>query len=262
MDDLDLELAIQDNIGNASPRAPLFVSYARKDLEVVTRLYEDLQRLGVTLWIDHRDILPGSPDWEDVIRTALRSASGVLLVVTPNILSSPYVKDELDIARAYQRPVYPLWIDGTEWIDCVPLGWGRIQYIDARGQRYEKALTQLVQLEQKQPSASASQSQPAPQESILAPRNPYKGLHFFTSTDAGDFFGREQVVTDLIDEVKNALGKNPAGSDARLLAVIGPSGSGKSSVVLAGLLPRLQQDALPGSQQWIYLERMVPGPRP
>jgi len=262
MDDLDLELAIQDNIGNASPRAPLFVSYARKDLEVVTRLYEDLQRLGVTLWIDHRDILPGSPDWEDVIRTALRSASGVLLVVTPHILSSPYVKDELDIARAYQRPVYPLWIDGTEWIDCVPLGWGRIQYIDARGQRYEKALTQLVQLEQKQPSASASQSQPAPQESILAPRNPYKGLHFFTSTDAGDFFGREQVVTDLIDEVKNALGKNPAGSDARLLAVIGPSGSGKSSVVLAGLLPRLQQDALPGSQQWIYLERMVPGPRP
>src|SRR6266567_1775127 len=152
MDDLDLELAIQDNIGNASPRAPLFVSYARKDLDVVTQLYEDLQRFGVTLWIDHRDILPGSPDWENVIRTALRSASGVLLVVTPHILNSPYVKDELDIARLYQRPVYPLWIKGTEWIDTVPLGWGRTQYIDARAERYEMALAQFVQLVQKQPS--------------------------------------------------------------------------------------------------------------
>ncbi|MBV9230750.1 MAG: toll/interleukin-1 receptor domain-containing protein [Chloroflexi bacterium] len=44
------------------PGAPLFVSYARKDLDVVTRLYEDLQRYHLTPWIDHKDIPPGSPD--------------------------------------------------------------------------------------------------------------------------------------------------------------------------------------------------------
>ncbi|MBV9230751.1 MAG: AAA family ATPase, partial [Chloroflexi bacterium] len=221
-----------------------------------------------------------------MIRKALRSASGVLLVVTPHILDSPYVKDELDIAKLYQRPVYPLWIEGTEWIDTVPLGWGRTQYIDARAERYEQALAQLVQLvqklpsdspsqsqlpkqessaaqlAQKQPSDSSSQSQPTKQESAAAPRNPYKGLQHFTGTDVGDFFGREQLIAELVDEVKKALGKDSAGGEARLLTVIGASGSGKSSVIMAGLLPHLQQNALPGSQQWIYLERMVPGAHP
>ncbi len=48
----------------------------------------------------------------------------------------------------------------------------------------------------------------------------------------------------------------------RLLTIIGPSGSGKSSVVMAGLLPSLQQGALPGSETWAYLDPMVPGKHP
>ncbi|MBV9229230.1 MAG: TIR domain-containing protein, partial [Chloroflexi bacterium] len=248
---------------SSSSMAPLFVSYSRKDQEAVTRLYEDLQRFGVTLWIDHKDILPGSPDWENVIRTALRSSSGVLWIVTPHILDSPYVKDELDIAKLYQRPIYPLWIEGSEWLNSVPLGWGRIQYLDARAERYEMALVQLVQFVKKQPSSPSSPSQAPKLESPVEPRNPYKGLHFFTTADVGDFFGREQLITELVNNVKKALEKDPAsGEEARLVAVIGPSGSGKSSAVLAGLLPRLHQNALPASHDWIYLERMVPGAHP
>ena len=51
---------------------------------------------------------------------------------------------------------------------------------------------------------------------------------------------------------------------ARLLPFIGPSGVGKSSFVLAGLLPRIQapMDELPGSSQWIYLPPMHPGDHP
>jgi energy-coupling factor transporter ATP-binding protein EcfA2 len=49
---------------------------------------------------------------------------------------------------------------------------------------------------------------------------------------------------------------------ARLLAIIGPSGSGKSSVVMAGLLPRLQEGGLPGSQHWVYLDPLLPGAHP
>jgi hypothetical protein len=48
----------------------------------------------------------------------------------------------------------------------------------------------------------------------------------------------------------------------RLLAVVGPSGSGKSSVVMAGLLPRLQEGGLPGSQRWVYLDPILPGAHP
>src|SRR5438034_528871 len=48
----------------------------------------------------------------------------------------------------------------------------------------------------------------------------------------------------------------------RLLAVVGPSGSGKSSLVLAGLIPALKAGALPGSQDWCYLPPLVPGSDP
>ena len=46
------------------------------------------------------------------------------------------------------------------------------------------------------------------------------------------------------------------------LFLTGPSGSGKSSVVMAGLLPRLERGALPGSERWVYLEPVVPGAHP
>ena len=47
----------------------------------------------------------------------------------------------------------------------------------------------------------------------------------------------------------------------RFLAVVGPSGSGKSSLVRAGLVPALRQDALPGSKKW-FIVQMVPGEHP
>jgi WD40 repeat protein/DNA-binding SARP family transcriptional activator len=59
--------------------------------------------------------------------------------------------------------------------------------------------------------------------------NPYKGLHFFTEADALYFFGRESFV----EQLARAVQQQP------LSAVIGPSGSGKSSLVFAGLLPYL-----------------------
>ncbi len=56
--------------------------------------------------------------------------------------------------------------------------------------------------------------------------------------------------------------EQPGMHAARMLAVLGPSGSGKSSAVMAGLLPRLQQGALPGSEHWVYLAPMAPGTHP
>ena len=66
---------------------------------------------------------------------------------------------------------------------------------------------------------------------------PYKGLAPFEIDDAECFFGREQLVAELVARLVGT----------RLLGVVGPSGSGKSSVVRAGLLPALAGGALPGS---------------
>ena len=76
----------------------------------------------------------------------------------------------------------------------------------------------------------------------------------------GDFFGRSTLVTDLLGEVAATLA--PGQAPARLLALVGPSGSGKSSLIRAGLLPRLKAGALAESAGWIYLEPIVPGAHP
>jgi energy-coupling factor transporter ATP-binding protein EcfA2 len=69
-------------------------------------------------------------------------------------------------------------------------------------------------------------------EPLWAQTNPYRGLAAFTENDADLFFGREHLIRELSTKARRQ----------RFIAVVGPSGSGKSSVVQAGLLPRLPQD--------------------
>jgi len=93
--------------------------------------------------------------------------------------------------------------------------------------------------------------------------NPYKGLRAFEEADAADFFGREALTKQLLARLGEE-GDPSTGSGqeaARFLAVVGPSGSGKSSVVKAGLIPALRQGALPGSEDWLIVETF-PGAHP
>jgi WD40 repeat protein/serine/threonine protein kinase len=91
-----------------------------------------------------------------------------------------------------------------------------------------------------------------PEEEIS---NPYKGLQAFEEADAAEFFGRDALIKRLLDRMAEPVASN------RFLAVIGPSGSGKSSVVKAGMIPALRKGTLRGSERW-YMAEMVPGSDP
>ena len=80
-------------------------------------------------------------------------------------------------------------------------------------------------------------------------RNPYKALDAFTEADAPDFFGRDELIAAL----RQRLDDFPP-----FLAVIGASGSGKSSVVMAGLIPHLRAD----HPDWLILPPVKPGAHP
>jgi WD40 repeat protein/DNA-binding SARP family transcriptional activator/class 3 adenylate cyclase len=86
-------------------------------------------------------------------------------------------------------------------------------------------------------------------------RNPYKGLRPFTEADARDFFGRGELTQRLVARLRG----EDVGS--RFLAVVGPSGSGKSSVVRAGLVPAIRQGAL-GDPERRFVAEMSPGAHP
>jgi WD40 repeat protein/class 3 adenylate cyclase len=80
---------------------------------------------------------------------------------------------------------------------------------------------------------------------------PYKGLAPFDAGDSASFFGRERLVGEL---AARTVGVG-------LLGVVGASGSGKSSVIAAGLVPSLRAGLLPGSEQWSSVT-MRPGEHP
>ena len=80
---------------------------------------------------------------------------------------------------------------------------------------------------------------------------PFKGLASFEPVDADYFFGRERLVAELVARLVGA----------GFLGIVGPSGSGKSSVLRAGLLPALAGGVLPGSESWRRL-LLRPGEHP
>jgi WD40 repeat protein len=123
-------------------------------------------------------------------------------------------------------------------------------------QRYADALTLARALQ----AAITGDTSPALPMENAGVRNPYKGLLAFTEADAGDFFGREELVAQLLARLQETPA-DAAPNYTRFLAVVGPSGSGKSSVVQAGLLPALRQGALPGSSGW-YIVQIEPDDRP
>jgi formylglycine-generating enzyme required for sulfatase activity len=81
--------------------------------------------------------------------------------------------------------------------------------------------------------------------------SPYPGLRAFRVGEAPIFFGRDRETDELVEKLSDPRN--------RLIVVVGASGSGKSSLVAAGLLPRLHNNAVPGSQDWILDVRCTPG---
>jgi WD40 repeat protein/DNA-binding SARP family transcriptional activator len=90
---------------------------------------------------------------------------------------------------------------------------------------------------------------------LVDERNPYKGLRAFTEADTRDFFGRRELTRRLVARLREG------GPGSRFLAIVGPSGGGKSSVVRAGLVPAIRQGAL-GNAEDAFIAEMFPGAHP
>jgi len=83
------------------------------------------------------------------------------------------------------------------------------------------------------------------------PECPYPGMKPFSEDNSSYFFGRNDEIEQLIQRLRNNS----------LITLIGPSGSGKSSLVFAGLIPALKSSGLFGSGEWL-VRSMRPGEEP
>ncbi len=78
-----------------------------------------------------------------------------------------------------------------------------------------------------------------PQSTLVRPC-PWKGLSTYEANDAPYYVGRDAAITEVLARLV----------DYEIVVITGPSGSGKSSLVRAGVLPALAAGALIGSAEW------------
>jgi WD40 repeat protein len=229
----------------------VFISYSRKQKSFTERLARDLSDAGIDVWIDFRQI-EGGERWRDEIFKGLEKSEGVVFALSPDAVRSEWCRREVSTARAQNKPVYPIVVmpaldllddfEETAWLVDV-------QYISFE-ERYEQGITELI-------TALSGKRDPYDDIDLEKIPNPFKGLEAFQQTDAHIFFGREDLVRKLLDHLKQEIESR----STRFLAVVGASGSGKSSLVRAGLIPSLRAGSLPGSDKF-PIAIVTPGASP
>ncbi len=114
-----------------------FISYAREDTVFATRLAQDLREAGARVWIDQLDI-PMGERWDMAIEKALKSSSGLILVLSPDSVGSHNVLDEVSFALEENKRILPVMHKPCE----LPFRIRRLQYVDMTGD-YDKGLKRM-----------------------------------------------------------------------------------------------------------------------
>jgi hypothetical protein len=124
----------------------VFISFSQKDKAVAEAIVYSLWKSNIPAWIDYAKLVPGTADWETAIRDAIEASFAIVVLASPDSRESKYVRGELNVAESKGRQIYPVWIDGTDWADCIPLGMTYAQYIDARENQREEGIAKLCEL--------------------------------------------------------------------------------------------------------------------
>src|SRR5271165_464963 len=207
----------------------LFLSYNSADHEVVEDVARKLRDEGLEPFLD-RWYLAAGVRWRSKLEDTLSSCKAVAIFVGPSEMGS-WQQREVDVAldlqsRSRNLPVIPVLLPGCE----PPLGFLRqLTWVDLRTQALDLGIAILAKAARGEPPGPDLQKH---LDVVRASICPYRGLLHFREEDAPFFFGREVPVERRMEEMQ----RQP------FVAVVGASGSGKSSVVRAGLVPKLRRD--------------------
>src|SRR5208283_1916108 len=120
----------------------VFISYSSKDEQYAHAVQHFLEAARIRCWISEENIRTGE-DWDDEIADAIVGCSLMVLVVSPNSLTSTQVKNEFHMALECEKKIFPFKIREVE----LRRGWGlqlkRLHWIDALTEPLEQHLKKL-----------------------------------------------------------------------------------------------------------------------
>jgi hypothetical protein len=190
----------------------IFISHAGSDSGHVFSLAKDLERQGYAVFLDFEHI-PGGSLWERELFTAMKGSQAVLLYATPDAVASQWVFAELVLAEYAGVPIIPMVFKECELPGVLDTK-QRIDFTRSPADAYDKLWKSLERFR------STQDLVPWPPS-----RAPYAGLSPLQEFHSPVFFGRDR-------ELETALARLwTKGGPRRVLCIVGPSGSGKSSLV-------------------------------
>jgi TIR domain-containing protein len=115
---------------------PVLMSYSRRDSDVMWRTAKYLREMGINVWVDHEKLVPGTAIWEEEIEKALKAASAIVVVMSPDSKNSEWVRREISLADQYRKHILPILVRSDEDSSITR------QFVDLR-QNEEKGLQAL-----------------------------------------------------------------------------------------------------------------------
>ncbi len=229
-----------------SKRYDAFLSFNSDDGSAIAALARRLQDEGLAVYQAEWELPPGR-EFQPALATALHESKTCVVFLGPRGLG-PWQKQEVQVAidkraREEEFHVIPVLLPGTERPrrgDVTHLEF----LINSSWVEFPKTLDDDRAFRRLVWGISGTEP-PDYAEARYERICPYRGLEAFGPDDATLFFGRENLTGWLVSALRREI---RATHGVRFLGVLGPSGSGKSSVVLAGLVPQLAAGAIEDSR--------------
>ena len=221
----------------------IFISHSTLDKTIALQVLERLRKQGYeALFLDsdpEAGIKAGS-DWERDLYRNLKLAAAVVVLCSPDSMASRWCFAEIAQAKALGKALFPVVIRPCEVVGSLT----DRQVIDMAGRGEEEGFQRLFD------GLRAAGLDPADSFGWDQRRPPFPGFLYFDQEDAGIYFGREVEVRQVIEKLTQMQRQG----EPRLFVLVGSSGSGKSSLARAGVLPRLHKDP----SRWAVVEPFRP----
>ena len=245
-----------------------FLSHNSADGALVEELARRLEKDSISCFLDRWHLIPGEA-WQPALEAGLSDSASCVVFIGPSGLG-PWQSEEMRVAidrrvtdQDAQFRVIPVLLPGAirERRSQLPDFFQAATWVEFR-----QSLDEQDSYHRLKQGILGLAPGPAPGTALLEGDCPYRGLDKFDDReeDARLFFGRDPDIDWMLEQLGKDFGTP---RESRFLAVVGASGSGKSSLVRSGLIPAIRRGAsrtgkrITESENWPVIT-MRPGPDP